>query len=482
MNDFGGDTMHVTTKRLKALALGTLLALATGAAALAQSQDPLEGLDPLLKILVGNKVITLEQARSVQAEYNIQKAEQRSVTQQEVQQQVTAVKSDVQQQVAAEVKKAPAAVPDALKGLKVGSTIFYSFQNYNLSSGVKDETASYSRFILKRGYIDVQKEITPWLYARITPDVYADAAGQTNVRMKYAYAYFHWKGNDFFNQPYLAAGMVQTPWIEMEEAYNRYRMVEPTFLDRNGIWGSADLGVKGGSNLGPLLNEDYRKTVQDQFAGRYGSWSLGFYNGGGYTASEKNQNKAYEWRLSIRPFGEHVKGLEGLQIQWSGVRGLGNQPQNNTVTPPREAPAYNINLYALTYESKYVNASYTYYQGEGNAAGTLLDTTSHDAVLPAAPAKGYSYFVEGKFPGNRRFSGFFRYDHFDTNTNIGLVNKKDNQNMTDVGFAWWFLKTSALVLDYQIIDHTKPWNGQSSGHNAALPSDHRWQLTYQLKF
>ncbi len=474
--------MRAATSAILVLVLGTSMLLASGTAALAQAPDPMAGLDPLLKILVNKKVITLEEARSVQAEYNIQRAAERSVTEEEVQQQVAVVKTDVQQQVTAEVRKAPSAVPDALKGLKVGSTIFYSFQNYNFASGTKNETASYSRFILKRGYIDVQKELTPWLLARITPDVYADALGQTSVRMKYAYAYFHWKGSDLFNQPYLVAGMVQTPWIEMEEAYNRYRMVEPTFLDRNGIWGSADLGVKGGSNLGPLMSEAYRKTVQDQFAGRYGSWSLGFYNGGGYTAGEKNQNKAYEWRLSLRPFGEHVRGLEGLQVHWSGVRGLGNQPQNNAVTPPRQAPDYNINICALTYESKYVNASYTYYQGDGNAAGTLLDTTSHDAVLPAAPAQGYSYFVEAKFPGNRRLSAFFRYDHFDTNTNIGLVNKKDNQNMTDVGFAWWFWKTSALVLDYQVINHTKPWAGQPSGRFDTLPDDHRWQLTFQLKF
>ena len=50
---------------MRMLSLGCLLTLAAG---LAAAQDA-PALDPLLKILVENKVITLDQAQTVQAEY-----------------------------------------------------------------------------------------------------------------------------------------------------------------------------------------------------------------------------------------------------------------------------------------------------------------------------------------------------------------------------------------------------------------------------
>jgi hypothetical protein len=442
----------------------TVLAAALLAFAGAARAQDVQDLDPLLKILVDNKVITVDQAQAVQQQYDKQKP---------------VTKDEARDVAKEEVAKSAFKMPSALEGLKVGSEVFFSFQNGDGWSGTKDETTSYNRFVLKRGYINIEKEITPWLSARVTPDIYADSTGQYVFRMKYAYAYFHWKGNKFFNNPYLETGVAHTPWIDYEDQINRYRMVEPNFLDRNSLVSSADLGIMTGSNFGPELSATYKKDVQDKYAGTYGSWALGLYNGGGYATSEKNQNKAVEWRLSIRPFGAV---FPGLQVQWTGVRGFGNKADDVTKDPIVPAPDWNLNQYGLTYESKWFNAYYLYYTGDGNAAGTLLDTTSHATIVPAAPMNGYTWFVEGKFPANRKWSAFVRYDRLDNNTNESRNDKKDIQTRTDIGIAWWFFKANALVLDYQVIDHTKPWPSQPGDGHSAIPDDHRWQLTYRLKF
>jgi hypothetical protein len=442
----------------------TLMAAALMAFAGAVWAQDAQELDPLLKILVENKVITMDQAQAVQQQYNQQKS---------------ATKNEARDVAKEEVAKSSFKLPSVLDGLKIGSTVFFSYQNGNAWSGTKDLTASYSRFVLKRGYIDIQKDITPWMSARITPDLYQDAAGNYAVRMKYAYANFHWKGGDFFNKPYLEVGLVHTPWVDYEEQINRYRMVEPTFLDRNGLWTSADSGIMGGSNFGPELSATYKKEVQSHFAGTWGSWAMGLYNGGGYSKIEVNQNKAFEWRLSVRPFGA---AFPGLQLQWTGVRGLGNKTIDNSVTPPVHPPDYNVNQYGVTYESKWVNAYYLYYTGDGNLAGTLYDQTSHARVAPAAPTKGYTWFVEGKFPGSRKWSAFYRYDHLDVQQNQSEKWKEDVQNYQDVGVAYWLYKDNAIVLDYSKLDHTRPWPGQPANLHSAIPNDERLQLTLQIKW
>lgn len=394
----------------------------------------------------------------------------------------TVTQDEMKAQIAAEVKKSAPAVPEALKGLKIGTQLFFSFQNGNTWSGVRNESTSTSAFAVKRAYLDVNWDVAPWLSARVTHNIYGTtlSGGQYVFRLKYAYANFHWKGNDFFNTPFVEAGIIRTPWIDFEEQVNRFRCVEPTFLDRNGIMASADIGVETGANLGPELSGAFKSDTSNRFAGRWGSWALGFYNGGGYTTGEKNMNKAFEWRLSIRPFGESVPALTGLQLHWSGIQGKGNVAPDTsqaTVVPP---PNLAVNYYGLTYQSKYVNAEALWYNGRGNLAGTAVDLTSKDRA--GLPMRGYTAFIEARFTKNRKWGTFIRYDRMDPNTDEPHAYDKDIQVYTDLGVAFWMFKANALVLDYAVIQHSKQWPGQAAGQHASIPDDHRWQLTCQLKF
>jgi len=74
------------------------------------------------------------------------------------------------------------------------------------------------------------------------------------------------------------------------------------------------------------------------YPGRYGSFSLGIYNGGGYHAKEKNQNKVLEGRLTLRPL---PAALPGLQLSYFGLVGKGNQAAE---------PHWNAHLGMVSYE------------------------------------------------------------------------------------------------------------------------------------
>ena len=145
--------------------------------------------------------------------------------------------------------------------------------------------------MLKRGYIDVRKEITPYFNARITPDIYLDSSGNTNVRMKYLYGAFQKKELGFIGKPYLEFGMAHMPWLDFEENINRFRMQDTMFMERVGLFNSADIGVLVAGNFGEELTKEYKDAVNPGQAGRWGSFGVGLYNGGGYSASRRTPTR-----------------------------------------------------------------------------------------------------------------------------------------------------------------------------------------------
>ena len=433
---------------MRMFSLGCLLTLAVGLASAAQD---MEGLDPLLKILVENKVITLDQARAVQAEYVKQKAKE-----------ATVLKEDIGNQVGADIKKSSPGVPDALKNLHIGGLAYISYQNGDKYAGTANETSSYSDFVLKRGYLDVQDDITPFLTGRITTDITRDSTGDWKVRIKYLYAKFHWddKGSGFISQPYVEFGQAHVPWHDYEESINGFRMQDEMFIERNGIFNSADMGVMAGGNFGGQMSADYKKDVNSAYAGRYGSFQVGLYTGAGYHASEKNQNKVFEGRVSVRPF---PSALPGFQFTAFGVSGKGNLAQ----MPGKELPDWTGWDGMLSYESHYFTATAQYLDFKGNQAGTALNPDGS-----ARRQKGYSFFARGSFPPNAKWGVIARYDRFDPNPD-GAPTLVDDVQKTLIGGVFYNLyKDNKFLLDYQVKQHNDP----------KIPDEKRVQLTFQLKF
>jgi len=285
-------------------------------------------------------------------------------------------------------------LPKALKGLSIGTLTYISYQDGNDSGG------DFSQFKVKRAYVNIVKKITSSFSFRITPDTHLDSTGDSKVRLKYAYGKFSFKGNDVVGKPYLEVGLAHMPWLDFEEHINRFRLQDTMFMERNGLFNSADGGVMFGGNLGPELPDEYRKNVNDHYAGRHGSFQVGVYNGGGYHAAENNTNKVLEGRLTYRPAPDT---LPGLQLSLFALSGDGNVADN--------APDWQVLTAMVSYESPLWVFTGQYYEGEGNQKGTSVAADGS-----ALDQDGYSFFTEVRCPKNRNYSLIARYDSFDPNT------------------------------------------------------------------
>jgi len=433
------------TRRL--VMLGVLVLGLAGGFGFAQTNDGPK-LDPLLELLVKKGVITEAEATALQAEAAAKEAPVAPAP----------APTEPAAQPAPVPAAAPAApeLPAALKGLKIGTTTYLSYQDgsANDSSGAGQD---YSRFVLKRGYIDIRKDVAPYLGFRITPDIYLDSSGNTNVRMKYLHAAFKKDELGFIGKPYVEFGMAHMPWLDFEENINRFRMQDTMFMERNSLFNSADVGVLMAGNFGDELPKEYRERVNPGQAGRWGSFAFGVYNGGGYHASEKNSNKVLEGRVSLRPLPDIVPGL---QVSAFGISGKGNVEETATV----DAPDWEVLAGMVSYESPRLVVTGQYEQGTGNQRGTAVNASG-----VALDHDGYSFFTELRLDEAQKYSLFGRYDRFDPNIDDPAA---DVTKRTILGFAWQFTKSNYWVLDYDRLEHNA----------AGRDTEDRVQLTLQIKY
>jgi hypothetical protein len=240
--------------------------------------------------------------------------------------------------------------------------------------------------------------------------------------------------------------------VDFEEHINRFRMQGTMLLQRNGLLNSAGVGILVGGNLGDEMPEDYREHVNDHYAGRWGSFGVGVYNGGGYHANSNNSNMVVEGRLTLRPVPSLVPGL---QVSVMGLTGKGNS---------EGSPDWDVLNGMLSFESRYVVATGQYYDGKGNQAGTAVGP---DGV--SLDQDGYSAFAEVRLPQREEFSVFGRYDRFDTDTNDP---EADVRKRFIIGGAWQFIKGNYVVLDYDRLDHSEE----------GIPDEYTVKATLQIKY
>jgi hypothetical protein len=249
------------------------------------------------------------------------------------------------------------------------------------------------------------------------------------------------------------------PWLDFEEHLNFYRMQGTMFMERVGLFNSADLGLTFNTLLGGKIDENYQKSVNKDYPGRYGSFSLGLYNGGGYSASEKNQTKAFETRLTIRPLPDV---LQGLQASYFGIFGTSNQTtqediSSNDTTGEDDINAWQTNALMLSFEHQYVTLSAQYVMGSGNQIGDWADSVDYS---------GYSFFAEGKL--SKHWRAIARYDVFDPNTDTD----DDGYNRAIVGLGYDFGKQNLLLMDYDV----------KSYQDSSKDPDPRFSITMQINY
>ncbi len=315
---------------------------------------------------------------------------------------------------------------------------------------------TFNEFTLKRGYVNIKKGISDKMTGRITTDLTVDqegdGKGDIEIRLKYLYLEYRFKNFLFFHEPHFEFGLVHRPWIDFEQSVNNYRVQGQMFLERNDMINSADFGVVFMSLLGGELDEAYQKKINDDFAGKYGSFSVGVFNGGGYHALENNTNKTLESRLTLRPM---YRALPGLQFTYHAAVGRGNIEAE---------PRWYYQSAYLSMETAYSVFTLEGYKGTGNYKGTAIqDTVSFNAV----PQSGYSLFAEGKF-FNSKISLIGRYDDY---TEFYDVHNRRIQRFI-TGIAYHFCRGGMVIFDYERIRH----------RNNTAGDDYFYELALELRF
>jgi hypothetical protein len=365
-----------------------------------------------------------------------------------------------------ETDSAPAVLPKALQGLKVGMLgyIDYSAGETGTALGGGD---SYNRFTVTRGYLTVEKAILPWMGARMTSDVHQDSAGDWKFRLKYLFAELRPDDLGPLTNMKAEIGQGHIPWLDFEEHVNPYRAQGTMAIERAGIFNSADMGLSLRGNFDGKLEDAAALTGNGHYDGRYGSWHLGVYDGGGYHASEKNNNKVAEGRLTVRPL---PASLPGLQLSYLGIYGDGNTAAG---------PDYRVNLGMISYEHPRAILTAQYFTTKGNASGSLVDSTGK-----SLDTKGYSLFGRVKLPVmEEKLAVFGRYDHFDPDDD-GVISSKAAYDLSLGGLSYELYKGNMVLLTYERTNHEDDSNGLGVVPvvGTKLGDDHRVQVVYQLKF
>jgi len=365
----------------------------------------------------------------------------------------------------------------SLENLKFGILAYldYSAGQSPIAGGDED---NYNRFALTRGYLTLEKEIRPWLSARLTADVHLEDNGDYNVRLKYYYANILFPDLGPLTNLKSEIGMGHMPWLDFEEHINPYRCQGVMAVERAGIFNSSDLGVGLMGYLGGKLPDAKKLTGNDHYDGRFGSWHIGVYNGPGYHAVEENQNKVVEGRITIRPL-PMIKQLAGLQLSYLGIYGEGNTEYIDA-NGDNVFPEYALHLGMLSYENPWVIFTGQYFTTLGNASGSLVD-----AEFDALETMGYSFFGNVRLPVfDKRISLFGRYDYFDAD--IGDDVAEDTAYETIVGgIAITIYKGNLLLLSYETTDYEEDSGGTKGeppveGNN--LGNDNKFQVVLQVKF
>ena len=316
-------------------------------------------------------------------------------------------------------------------------------------------------FFVSRAYFTVEADILTELSARITldanQDLEGDGRGDMELRLKYAFAKYHFGDWGPLHKVNLEAGIVHMVWLDFEEHIDLYRMLSPMFMERSGIFNSADFGLTLAGGIGPDLPEDYRQRVNKKYAARHGSFAVGLYNGGGYHGVEINSNKAFEARLTWRPLPDR---LPGWQVAGLLITGDGNVGEGDEVPPPWDT----YNLFS-SYEFPRGAFTLQYVWGQGNQRGNWVEP---EDPTQSQPYTGYSIFGEYRLDNRLKWRVVGSYDHFERMSST--TDYSSDRYSLAVGYD--FGKANILLLEYAVRDFVDP----------AQDDDWALKVVQQVKF
>ena len=323
----------------------------------------------------------------------------------------------------------------------------------------EEEGDGYSRFNVHRAYLTTRVRLLPRLSARLTLDTNQDSegavTGDMQVRLKYAYVKYDFGNWGRLTGIGLEGGIVHMVWLDFEEHVNLYRMRDQMFMERTGMFNSADFGLTLSGGIGEELSEEYQAEVSSHYPARWGSFAVGVYNGGGYHAVERNENKVAEGRLTIRPLPDVVPGF-----QVSGLAIVGEGNRYGALAEIPDWRAYNV-MGSYQFPHGTVTAQYAW--GKGNQGGSW---TEPEDPGEATDYDGYSVFGEYRFgPHWRVIGGFDDFQRSPGTSDLGFTRLHG-------GVGYDFGDQNVLVFDLDRRDWDDP----------ELATDTRYQVVMQVKF
>ncbi len=317
----------------------------------------------------------------------------------------------------------------------------------------------FSRFAIHRAYLTTRIKILPRLSGRITMDATqdgeGDGRGDMKVRLKYAYAKYDFGDWGNLTKVGLEGGIVHMVWLDFEEHVDLYRMRDKMFMERSGMFNSADFGLTLSGGIGEDLPEEYREEVTSHYAARWGSFAVGAYNGGGYHGEEMNEDKVLQGRLTVRPLPDVIPGF---QVSGMAIVGKGNQEGDEEEIPDWQA--YNL-MASYQFPKGALTAQYAW--GMGNQKGNWVNP---DDPGDATDYDGYSFSGEYRLDANWRLvGGFDDFERTPGSTDLGFTRVHG-------GIGYDFGGQNILLFDMD----RRNWD------DSDLETDTRFQAVMQVKF
>ena len=388
---------------------------------------------------------------------------------------------------------------DTLNNLQFGILAYIDYSE-GQRPAPKNWSSNFNSFTLTRGYFTAKKGITPWMNVRITTDVYQDTTSLTTsglstsesialngstsgkylLRLKYLYGEFLIPNLGPITDIKSEVGMGHVPWLDFEESINPYRCQGTMPIERAGVFASADIGASIMGYFGGKLDDAKKRTGNGAYDGKYGSWHIGVFNGGGYSAVENNQDKVVEGRISLRPLPGF---LPGLQLSYFALYGKGNTQITKTgIDNEGKWPIYQAQIGMLSFEHPRFIITGQHFTAWGNSAGSAVSATNVDSLV----MEGYSAFGNVKLPIlKNKLAMFGRYDSVNPDAGKQIsVNNDASYWLAMGGIAFDFYKGNMLIIDYQTTHyaHDSGGIGKAPKANNNLGTDQFVQAVLQVKF
>ncbi len=354
----------------------------------------------------------------------------------------TATITALQRQLAAlEKRVALLDAPPSPSPASVSGQVF-SYFAYT-TTGV--EGKDFNRFEFDRLYITVKGGALDNMKYQVTTDVYRNALAGTYysglaVRLKLAFVDY---------SPIAAvsvkAGMIGGPWTGFIDGYWKYRGIASSYVDRNGYYASADLGI----------------SAHYQLPGKFGEVAAFVLNGSGYASPEANRFKDYALRVNLTPFTDAAI-LKNLTLAGYAYKGATTGTAGVALRRDRIGI---LAGYADSHISGYVEA------------GRRLDAVIHPDTTTVG--NGLSFFGEVKAPFEKyknTVALVLRYDVAEPNIDKG----GDMARLAIIGVAYRFNEKCQFVLDRQVL--TTESATLKRADNAKIDYDERWYVHALITF